>query len=132
MQVKVAPVSSTNLYGPCPLILTGTMIAASFGGANSKLTSPGAVSAGTPKSFGAGMTQPDHATNKSTTKNRIRWRIIVIVLTRSSQLRPLSARDFHSASTKREVSNLDYYILISRNAVARVTHRRLQVISLCK
>src|SRR5207302_1919237 len=75
MQVKVAPVSSTNLYGPCPLILTGTMIAASFGGANSKLTSPGAVSAGTPTSFGAGMTQPDHATDKSTRKRRTVQRI---------------------------------------------------------
>src|SRR5712691_1316306 len=75
MQVKVAPVSSTNLYGPCPLIFTGTMIAASFGGANSKFTSPGAVPAGTPRSFGDGMTQPDHDPNRTTRKRRTGQRI---------------------------------------------------------
>src|SRR5438067_332724 len=111
MQVKVAPVSSTNLYGPCPLILTGTMIAASFGGANSKLTSPGAVSAGTSTSFGASMTQPDHATNKSTTKNRIRWRIIVIVLYRIISAKTIERKRLSQCPHEREVKNLDYYRL---------------------
>src|SRR2546421_3588211 len=65
MQVKVAPVSSTNLNGPWPLIFTGTMIAASLGGASSNGTSPGTVDAGVPKSFEAGSAQADKAMRSS-------------------------------------------------------------------
>src|SRR5256885_14315900 len=65
MQVKVAPVSSTNLNGPWPLIFTGTMIAASLGGASSNGTSPGTVDAGVPKSFEAGSVQADRARRTS-------------------------------------------------------------------
>src|SRR6266513_813234 len=63
MQVKVAPVSSTNLNGPWPFIFTGTMIAASLGGASSNGTSPGTVEAGVPKSSEAGSVQADRATS---------------------------------------------------------------------
>src|SRR5437016_2128773 len=80
MQVKVAPVSSTNLNGPRPLILTGTMIAASFGGAISKGTSPGVIEAGVPKSLEAGSVQPDQISNESAQIKLGRKRMIVTSL----------------------------------------------------
>ena len=77
MQVKVAPVSSTNLNGPRPLILTGTMIAASFGGGISKGTSPGVVDAGVPKSPEAGSVQPDQIVNARAQPRSTSTRLIV-------------------------------------------------------
>src|SRR2546423_4450737 len=84
MQVKVAPVSSTNLNGPWPLIFTGTMIAASLGGASSNGTSPGTVDAGVPKSFEAGSVQADAISN-SANKEKSRRSMLVIIGELSSQ-----------------------------------------------
>src|SRR5437660_9842201 len=75
MQVKVAPVSSTNLYGPCPLIFTGTMIAASFGAASAKGTSPVVVDVGVPKSPDIGIVHAAGISAAMIVRRVRRWRI---------------------------------------------------------